>query len=106
MFRADSARYAGDPDFERLIAILQRVSPEFRALWPRQDVLRSLGSHKRIKHPIAGRMTFEYTGFAVVGQADMKLVVYTPLAGDQTAEKLEALLAGSVLTSEESRRSR
>jgi transcriptional regulator with XRE-family HTH domain len=106
MFRADSARYAGDPDFERLIAILQRVSPEFRALWPRQDVLRSLGSHKRIKHPIAGRMTFEYTGFAVVGQADVKLVVYTPLAGDQTAEKLEALLAGSVLTSEESRRSR
>jgi hypothetical protein len=27
MFRADSARYAGDPDFERLIGTLKRVSP-------------------------------------------------------------------------------
>lgn len=96
MFRADSARYVGDPDFERLIGTLKRVSSEFRELWPRQDVLRSLGSHKRIKHPVAGRMTFEYTSFAVTGQADMKLIVYTPLDSDQTAEKLDALLAGPV----------
>jgi transcriptional regulator with XRE-family HTH domain len=93
MFRSDSARYAGDGDFERLIGTLKRVSPEFRTLWPRQDVLRALGSHKRIKHPVAGRMTFEYTSFAVMGQADMKLVVYTPLDADRTAEKLDALLA-------------
>jgi transcriptional regulator with XRE-family HTH domain len=106
MFRADSARYAGDPDFERLIATLQRVSPEFRELWPRQDVLRSLGSHKRIKHPIAGGMTFEYTSFSVMNQADMKLVVYTPLDKDQTAEKLAALLTAPSFTSRGSRRSR
>jgi transcriptional regulator with XRE-family HTH domain len=94
MFRADSARYAGDADFERLIGTLMRVSPEFRELWPRQDVLRSLGSYKRIKHPVAGRMTFEYTSFEVTGQADMKLIVYTPLDRDHTAEKLDALLGG------------
>jgi transcriptional regulator with XRE-family HTH domain len=92
MFRADSARYAGDPDFERLIGSLKRVSPEFRELWPRQDVLRSLSSHKRIRHPVAGRMTFENTVFAVTGDADMKLIVYTPLDKDRTAEKLAALL--------------
>jgi transcriptional regulator with XRE-family HTH domain len=92
MFRADSARYAGDPDFERLIGSLMRVSAEFRELWSRQDVLRSLSSHKRIKHPVAGRMTFEYTSFEVTGQADMKLVVYTPLDSDRTVEKLDALL--------------
>jgi transcriptional regulator with XRE-family HTH domain len=34
MFRADSARYAGDPDFERLISTLMRVSLEFRKWWP------------------------------------------------------------------------
>jgi hypothetical protein len=94
MFRADSAQYAGDPDFERLISTLKRISPEFRALWPRQDVLRSLSSHKRIKHPLAGRMTFEYTSFAVTAQADMKLIVYTPLDRDQTVEKLDSLLGG------------
>lgn len=92
MFRADSARYAGDPDFERLIETLQRVSPEFRDLWPRQDVLRALGSHKRINHPVGGRMTFEYTSFAVNDQPDIKLVVYTPLDADETVEKLARLL--------------
>jgi transcriptional regulator with XRE-family HTH domain len=96
MFRADSARYAGDSEFERLITGLKRVSPEFRELWTRQDVLRSLSSHKRIRHPVAGRMTFEYTSLLVTGQADMKLVVYTPLAKDNTVEKLGALLGGAV----------
>src|SRR3569832_2188518 len=94
MFRADSARYVGNPDFERLIGTLMQVSPEFRRLWPRQDVRRSLSNHKRIKHPLAGRMTFEYTSLEIVGLADMKLVVYTPLNEHRTAEKLGTLLSG------------
>jgi len=93
LFRADSARYVGDPDFERLIKTLLSVSPEFRELWSRQDVSRSLGNHKRIRHPIAGRMTFEYTSFAVTGSADVKLIVYTPLCTDETGRKLDTLLA-------------
>jgi transcriptional regulator with XRE-family HTH domain len=93
MFRADSARYAGDPDFQRLIAKLMQASAPFRRWWTRQDVLRSLAGHKRIQHPVAGRMTFEYTSFAVTGQPDMKLVVYTALEADGTVEKLGALLA-------------
>ncbi|MGO7845382.1 MmyB family transcriptional regulator, partial [Rhizobium johnstonii] len=35
LFRADSARYAGAPDFERLIALLTQASPEFRDWWQR-----------------------------------------------------------------------
>jgi hypothetical protein len=68
---------------------------EFRTWWPRQDVRRSLSNHKRIKHPIAGRMTFEYTSLEVTGQIDMKLVVYTPLENDDTAKKLSTLLKRS-----------
>ena len=94
MFRADSARYAGDPEFERLIVKLGKASPKFRQWWSRQDVMRSLAGHKRIRHKVAGRMTFEFTSFAVSDQSDMKLIVYTPLAADQTTEKLDALLAG------------
>jgi transcriptional regulator with XRE-family HTH domain len=92
MFRADSARYAGDPDFERLIAALMKASREFREWWPRHEVLRLLSNHKRIQHRTAGRMVFEYTSFAVTDQPDMKLVVYTPLEEAQTVRKLEALL--------------
>jgi hypothetical protein len=92
MFRADSARYAGDPEFERLIAILTRSSREFREWWPKHEVVRRLSSLKRIRHPARGRMAFEYTGFTVADQTDMKLVVYTPLQEDRTVEKLDALL--------------
>jgi transcriptional regulator with XRE-family HTH domain len=93
MFRADSARYAGDPDFERLISTLMQASPEFRAWWPRQDVLRPLTGHKRLRHPKGGLMTFEYTALAVMDRPDMKLVVYTPLDEDGTGDKLKRLLS-------------
>jgi transcriptional regulator with XRE-family HTH domain len=92
MFRADSARYAGDPDFERLIASLMKTSREFREWWPRHEVLRRLSSQKRIQHQTAGRMVFEHTSFAVTDHPDMKLVVYTPLEEARSIEKLEALL--------------
>lgn len=94
MFRADSARFAGDADFERLIASLKQASAEFRAWWPKHEVLSPLSGHKRIRHPIAGSMVFEYSSFNVTGQADLKLIVYTPLAEARTVEKLEALLRG------------
>ncbi|WP_312236856.1 helix-turn-helix transcriptional regulator [Stenotrophomonas sp.] len=92
MFRADSARYAGDLEFERLIATLMKASREFRDWWPRHDVLRPFTGHKRIKHPVGGRMTFEYTSLAVSDQPDMKLIVYTPLNEAKTAMKLADLL--------------
>jgi len=92
MFRADSAKYAGDTDFERLIAILNRESPEFRAWWPRHDVLSRLATQKRVNHPAAGLMVFEYTSFAVTGRPGMKLIVYTPLDEHGSGEKLGALL--------------
>ena len=92
MFRADSARYAGDPDFERLIAGLKRQSPQFRDWWSKHEVVRPLAGHKRIRHPTGGLMLFEYTSFAITDRADMKLVVYTPLEEDRTAAKLAALL--------------
>jgi len=92
MFRADSARYIGDPGFERLIATLMKSSKEFRDWWPRHDVLRPFTGHKRVKHPTAGRMTFEYTSLAVSDQPDMKLIVYTPLNDEKTAMKLDGLL--------------
>lgn len=92
MFRADSVRHAGDPDFERLIATLKASSTAFRAWWPKHDVLRPFGGHKRIDHPTAGRMLFEYTSLAVADRPDLKLVVYTPVDDGGTIEKMDDLL--------------
>jgi transcriptional regulator with XRE-family HTH domain len=91
-FRAESAKYIGDPDFDRLAALLMQSSPEFRAWWPERDVLRRLSGVKHIRHPSAGKMTFEHMSFSIDDGSDMKLIVYTPLAQDNTIAKLAKLL--------------
>ena len=96
MFRADSACYTGDPDFERLISALSDASAEFQEWWPKHEVMRRLSNRKRIQHPTEGRMTFEYASFTVTNHEPMKLIVYTPLAEDSTVAKLEALLHDGV----------
>jgi transcriptional regulator with XRE-family HTH domain len=93
-FRADTARYAGHPDLERLIATLNDKSPEFRAWWPRHEVLAPMAGNKRIDHPAMGRMIFEHMSLAVDGGSGLRLVVFTPLAADGTIDKLHRLLGG------------
>lgn len=92
MFRSDNARYAGDPDFERLVSTLKRSSREFRTWWERHEIMRPPSGHKRIDHPLQGLMSFEHTSFAVTDRPDLKLVVYTPANEDGTMAKLAALL--------------
>jgi transcriptional regulator with XRE-family HTH domain len=93
-FRAETAKYAGHPDYERLIATLSERSSEFRSWWPRHEVLAPISGHKRIRHPEMGTMTFEYMSLAVDGSGGLRLVVYTPRAADGTIDKLRRLLDG------------
>ncbi len=92
-FRADTARYAGHPDLDRLIATLNDKSPEFRDWWPRHEVLAPMAGNKRIDHPEMGRMIFEHMSLAVDSGSGLRLVVFTPLAEDGTIAKLHRLLA-------------
>lgn len=92
LFRATSAKYVGDPDFERLIALLTEASEEFRAWWPDRDVNRRLSGIKRVNHPTAGAMAFEHVSLSVDDGSDIRLVVYTPLAEEGTIAKLGRLL--------------
>ena len=96
-FRAESARYIGDPDFERLIALLKQKSAEFRDWWPKHDVLPPLSGHKHIRHPKAGAMSFEFTSFEVMGGSDMKLVVYTPLDDNDSIRKMASISTARAL---------
>ena len=92
MFRADCARHVGDPDFERLVAHLTRLSPEFARWWPRREVVGPLRGLKRVDHPAVGRMLFEYASLGVGDQPDVKLVVFTPVEDEGTIRKLDRLL--------------
>lgn len=94
MFRADCAPFAGNPDHDRLIATLLRESPDFRYWWKRHDVERYTSVNKRIRHPVAGPMVFEYNAFTSDDGHRMKLVVYTPLEQEDTIKKIETLMQG------------
>ncbi|TIR90600.1 MAG: transcriptional regulator, partial [Mesorhizobium sp.] len=87
-FRAESAKYVGDPDF----ALMMRSSPEFRDWWPRRDVARRLTGVKHVRHPTAGPMAFEHMSLSIDDGSDMRLIVYTPLTEQNTIAKLKKLL--------------
>jgi transcriptional regulator with XRE-family HTH domain len=92
-FRAESARYADEEWFKRLIADLQRVSPEFRAWWPHHNVRGRADTHKTIEHPLVGCLMFEHTTLQVPAQPELKVMIYTPLPQTGTLEKLQQLMA-------------
>lgn len=92
-FRADSIKFSGDPDFERLITLLKSVSVEFRNWWPKHEVSNAVAGFKRIDHPTVGLLVFEYMRLSVLDQSELKLVIYTPLAEENTIDKLDRLLA-------------
>jgi transcriptional regulator with XRE-family HTH domain len=84
MFRADSALYVGDTDFERLIGLLMEKSAEFSAWWPRQDVVQQPSTVKRIQHPTEGLLEFEYLNLDVTQSPGMRFIVCTPrIVSDQ-----------------------
>lgn len=90
-FRADAARAGAGTAVADLVDELCRRSPEFAAMWGEHDV-RSYGEGlKRLRHPAAGLITFEYSAFAVDGRPDLGMVVYNP-ATAQDAERVRALL--------------
>jgi hypothetical protein len=98
-FRAASARYPGDPRFAVLIGDLERASPEFRAWWPRHDVLGDLDCRKKILHPVVGCLVLDRTTLQVPTAPDLTLMVYTPVPETDTACKLQHLVALSVAAS-------
>ncbi len=95
MFRADSGRYPGDPGIVNLVDRLLYASAEFRAWWPQHAVVARPEGRKEWLHPAAGCLLFEYARFSVDDGSDLKLVMYTPLVGTDTASKIEHLLASS-----------
>jgi hypothetical protein len=76
-FRADSARYPGDPAFAGLIGDLAEMSAEFRAFWELHDVKEPREGVKRMDHPQYGRLVFHHVTLQVPDNPDCKLVLYT-----------------------------
>jgi transcriptional regulator with XRE-family HTH domain len=78
-FRVDAERAGAMTQVEPLVDELCRLSPEFRALWQHQDVRRHGETVKHLRHPVLGRLAFEYSAFAVDSRPDLNLVIYNPV---------------------------
>jgi transcriptional regulator with XRE-family HTH domain len=90
-FRADAARARAASQVADLVDELCRLSPEFEALWRENDVSSSSEGVKRLRHPILGSITFEYSSFAVDGRTDLGMIVYNPTTPED-AERIRSLL--------------
>jgi hypothetical protein len=91
-FRADAAR-AGF-DVAPLVGELSQASPEFAAIWSENDIISRTEHTKLIRHPKAGLLEFDFSGFAVDSRADLNMVVYTPVH-EVDKEKIRALIAAA-----------
>jgi transcriptional regulator with XRE-family HTH domain len=92
-FRAEYGRFIEDPWWATQIAELNQISPEFRELWARHDVLNVLEGRKSVHHSLVGELAFEFLLFQAVDSSNLRLFIYTPRSNSGTADKIERLLA-------------
>lgn len=95
-FRAEYGRFIHDPWWANRIAELSQISPEFRRLWARHDVLNVSEGRKLMHHPLVGELTFDFLWLRTVDSADLRLLIHTPRSNTETAAKIERLLAVEV----------
>jgi transcriptional regulator with XRE-family HTH domain len=91
-FRVDVARAGATDKVGALVDELCRLSPEFDAMWRETNVTTHHEGVKHIKHPILGRLAFEFSAFAVDGRPDLTMIVYNPTMPNDV-EKIRALIA-------------
>jgi len=95
VLRAKARHHVGDPSFARLCDDVRRVSPEFQPWWPQHDVRETPERRWDIDHPLVGRLTLDVAILQVMGDADLKVCLYTAPPGSETATKLHDLRIGS-----------
>ncbi|AKF85356.1 hypothetical protein MFUL124B02_11485 [Myxococcus fulvus 124B02] len=93
VFRGHAARAGAAETVQPMVDELCRDSPEFAAMWRDHDV-RSFGEGvKRLRHPVLGALTLEYSSFAVDGRPDLAMLVYNPVE-EADAVKIRGLMEG------------
>lgn len=90
-FRADAAVCPGAAELRRVVDGLRAASPEFTALWERQDVGVAEQAVNALRHPEVGELFFDVTTLTVADRAEWQLVLYNPRPGTATSERLQQL---------------
>jgi len=90
-FRLETARMGVSGQAKALVDEMVATSPEFGAMWSDNEVGAFGEGTKHIAHPAIGAIALDYSGFAVDGQPDLTMFVYTPATAPDLA-KVKALV--------------
>jgi transcriptional regulator with XRE-family HTH domain len=77
-FRAQHARRPDDPSFAALIEELSAVSPEFRAWWPRHEVVAEQAGTKTIDGHALGTLRLHHLQSTPTSDPELRLTMYVP----------------------------
>jgi transcriptional regulator with XRE-family HTH domain len=98
--RIEAGRNPHDPDLIALVGELSTQSELFRQRWASHDVRLHRSGHKRLRHPVVGRLDLNFESMELPSEPGLVLNVYTTPAGTPAADSL-ALLASWAATVEE-----
>nr|WP_235502402.1 MULTISPECIES: helix-turn-helix transcriptional regulator [unclassified Kitasatospora] len=93
-FRASAAERPDDEGFREVVSELSRTSAEFAELWARLDIQEAGVIVNEVEHPVVGALSFESSQLRLPARPDLTVVLYNPLAGTDTAQKVGWLLSG------------
>jgi transcriptional regulator with XRE-family HTH domain len=85
-------RYPDDARLAELIDDLLEASPVFAELWNAHPVSRQVSSRKTFMHPEVGPITLDCDVLVVQG-SDLRVIIYTPVAGSRDADTLALVSA-------------
>ena len=74
-----------------IVRALQKLSPEFVAIWDAHEVVVGHSRTKRFRHPMVGDLALAYETFAVSGAPSQLLVVYHTEPGSPSERALALL---------------
>jgi transcriptional regulator with XRE-family HTH domain len=89
-FRVSVSRKLNEPWCMSLVEELSERSTEFRAWWPQHEVQRRPDICK-LDHPRLGLLVLEQTVLMLHENQDLRLIVYTPHPGTDSAVKLQRI---------------
>jgi transcriptional regulator with XRE-family HTH domain len=87
-FRAETGPRLGDPDISYQVERLKQASPEFQDAWARYDIHGFESRERVFHHPVAGTLEFEHHQLSPSDHPDLHIILYTPLPGSDSAERL------------------
>ena len=77
-FRAEYARHAGEPEYERFLAQMRERSARFREWWGEHEVIEAQRGTKVIEHPQLGVLRLHHAQTVPTGQPELRMAVYAP----------------------------